>query len=93
MAASIFFGRELLGHLTDEQFDRLERALCSAEGLGTLDRKKKDSKNKSVNKKRETSTISPSSQASASGSTPLDLPASQDPECVFEPRPHGTEGM
>ncbi|XP_065919581.1 lateral signaling target protein 2-like [Dysidea avara] len=83
--------KELLGHLTNEQFQRLERALCSAEGLGTLDRKKKDSKKKSANKKVETSSVSTSSQVGASGSAPLDLPASHDPECVFEPRPHGAE--
>ena len=88
-----FSCRELLGHLTNEQFQRLERALCSAEGLGTLDRKKKDSKKKSANKKVETSSVSTSSQVGASGSAPLDLPASHDPECVFEPRPHGAEGM
>ncbi len=30
--------RELLDHLTEQQFTKLERALCAAEGLGTLDR-------------------------------------------------------
>ena len=32
--------RELLGYLTKEQLTALEQALCSAEGLGTLNRKK-----------------------------------------------------
>lgn len=32
--------RELLGHLNQEQLDTLEQALCSAEGLGTLERSK-----------------------------------------------------
>jgi len=31
--------RELLGYLTEEQLATLEKALCSAEGLGTLNRK------------------------------------------------------
>lgn len=89
-----FFNRELLGHLTEEQFERLEKALCSAEGLGTLERKKKESKQKkSASKKVEASTGPPASQVSASGNTPLDLPSSHDPECVFEPRPHGAEGI
>ena len=34
------FARELLGYLTSEQLTTLEQALCSAEGLGTLNRKK-----------------------------------------------------
>ena len=35
----MFFHRELLSYLTQEQLTILEQALCSAEGLGTLQRK------------------------------------------------------
>ena len=36
----LLLGRELLGHLTSDQLTVLEQALCSAEGIGTLARKK-----------------------------------------------------
>lgn len=36
----LFLLRELLGHLNQEQLDVLEKALCSSEGLGTLEHNK-----------------------------------------------------
>ena len=36
----LLFFRELLGHLNSKQLDVLEQALCSSEGLGTLERNK-----------------------------------------------------
>ena len=81
--------RELLGHLSDEQFEKLERALCSAEGLGTLNRSKKDSKQKTTTDGDKTE--SPSEENSdASTSTPFSdppVPSASSPERVFEPRP------
>lgn len=83
-----------MGHLSDEQFEKLERALCSAEGLGTLNRKKKDSKHKTCASMR-TKTESSSSETNANNNDistgmPLSdppLPSASSPERVFEPRP------
>ena len=82
----MIYHRELLGHLSEEQFEKLERALCSAEGLGTLNRSKKDSKKKMAadSDKKE------SSSDDASTSTPFSdppVPSASSPERVFEPRP------
>lgn len=38
--SSLYTHRELLGHLNQDQLATLEKALCSAEGLGTLERNK-----------------------------------------------------
>ena len=68
-----------MGHLSDEQFEKLERALCSAEGLGTLNRSKKDAKHKTC--------AAGSSKKTESVSTEGDSSTSVSPERVFEPRP------
>lgn len=90
--------RELLGHLSDEQFEKLERALCSAEGLGTLNRNKKDSKPKvaaaaAAATSKKTESLSGEEDCSPSTSTPYSeppMPSANSPECVFEPRPPQT---
>ena len=88
------YHRELLGHLSDEQFEKLERALCSAEGLGTLNRNKKDNKPKvgaaAAASSKKTESLSGEEDCSTSTSTPYSeppMPSANSPECVFEPRP------
>ena len=94
-----FCCRELLGHLSSEQFEKLERALCSAEGLGTLNRSKKEAKQKShAANKKTTEPLSNEDSNNTSTSTPLPgptVPSVSSPECVFEPRPpqSSREGM
>lgn len=86
----VFSYRELLGHLSNEQFEKLERALCSAEGLGTLNRSKKDTKNKTCASKKTESLSGEEESNASSVSTPLSdppLPLGSSPEQVFEPRP------
>ena len=68
-----------------EQFEKLERALCSAEGLGTLNRTKKDAKQKTAaSNKTESSSVEDSD---ASTNTDPPMPSASSPERVFEPRP------
>jgi len=87
----VFSDRELLGHLSNEQFEKLERALCSAEGLGTLNRSKKDTKSKTCASKKMVSLSGEEENNASPVSTPIsDTPlqlASSSPEQVFEPRP------
>lgn len=82
-----FYHRELLGHLSDEQFEKLERALCSAEGLGTLNRNKKDSKQKAASSSKKAESLPGEEDATTSTVTPLSEPSASSPERVFEPRP------
>ena len=93
--------RELLGYLTEEQLSTLESALCSAEGLGTLDRKKsKQQPQKTVTQAETTdSTSSSVTQETANGepvttsytphhqSQSVDLDARSNSRTVFEPAP------
>ena len=86
------YHRELLGHLSDEQFEKLERALCSAEGLGTLNRNKKDTKQKAAasSTSKKTESLSGEEDSGTLTSTPYSdppMPSADSPECVFEPRP------
>ena len=87
----LFLHRELLGHLSDEQFEKLERALCSAEGLGTLNRNKKDAKQKAASSgSKKAEPLSGEEDASTSTDAPLShppMPSASSPERVFEPRP------
>ena len=95
-----------MGYLTEEQLSTLESALCSAEGLGTLDRKKsKQQPQKTVTQAETTdSTSSPSSVTQeiadngpvATSYTPhhrsqsVDLDARNNSRTVFEPAPVGS---
>lgn len=76
--------------MSDEQFEKLERALCSAEGLGTLNRNKKDSKHKAAATSKNTEPVPDEENSGASTSTSYSeprLPSADGPERVFEPRP------
>ena len=88
------YHRELLGHLSDEQFEKLERALCSAEGLGTLNRSKKDNKTKvaaataaAAASSKKTESLSGEGDCGTSTHPEPPMPSADSPECVFEPRP------
>ena len=95
MDCMFLYHRELLGHLSDEQFEKLERALCSAEGLGTLNRNKKDTKQKTAaataaSSKKTESLSGEEDSSGTSTSIPYSdppMPSANSPECVFEPRP------
>ena len=66
--------RELLGYLNQDQLVTLERALCSAEGLGTLRRKANSSIKKRKTSKQPLALPQTDSQAQSSQSIP-DTPA------------------
>lgn len=93
-----------MGYLTEEQLSTLESALCSAEGLGTLDRNKsKQQPRKTVTQAETTdSTSSPVTQETADSEpvatsyTPhhqsqlVDLDTRNNSRTVFEPAPVGS---
>ena len=82
------FHRELLAHLNKEQLTTLEQALCSAEGLGTLERNKNKAAaaRKKQNAQQQQSSLAPTnfstsstSLASTSDSLTSDLPPALPP--------------
>lgn len=87
--------RELLGHLNEEQLATLEKALCSAEGLGTL---KRNAVKKNPSKKVPPQATSPNTMSDASHeATPesveqsYSLDSRDTTSTVFEPAPVDSE--
>ena len=87
--------RELLGHLNEEQLATLEKALCSAEGLGTL---KRNAAKKNPSKKVPPQATSPNTISDASHeATPesveqsYSLDSRDTTSTVFEPAPVDSE--
>jgi len=75
--------RDLLVHLNSEQLDMLEQALCSAEGLGKLERNKLKAaakrKSKGRHGKGESETSRPTATETTSSSTVPEVPERTSP--------------
>lgn len=87
-----FSYRELLGHLNKEQLATLEKALCSAEGLGTLKRNaaaKRSQSKKTQQASPETASVESSSNETLEHSYTLD--SRDTTNTVFEPAPVHSE--
>ena len=91
-----FQHRELLGHLNEEQLATLEKALCSAEGLGTLKRNaaKKAQKRPQASQDQSPSTTEADSENTASSephpstlAQSYNLDSRDTTSTVFEPTP------
>ena len=83
----LYCHRELLAHLNKEQLTTLEQALCSAEGLGTLERNKNKAaiaaatakKKHDTQQRQQSSSLAPTNSSSTSLASTSDLPPALPP--------------